>query len=84
MSERDRAEPADPVAVILYRLTQIERRMDHLMTTEVYVARDEATRRRLEALEAAQDEQERTLRQAVAGVITTVLGAAIVAGIAVF
>lgn len=81
MSERD---PTDPMAVILYRLTQIERRMDHLMTAEVYVARDEAIRRRLESLEAAQDEQQRTVRQIIAGTITTSLGAAVVAGIAVF
>lgn len=73
----------DPMAVILYRLAAIERRMDSLMTVELYMARDEALRRRMEALEAAQDEANRTLRQVIVGVVTTVAGAAVAAGVVV-
>lgn len=74
----------DPLDLILHRLDSIERRMDHLMTEEVYVAQDEAIRRRLESLEASKDEARRAVRQIIAGTIATVLGAAVVAGIAVF
>lgn len=81
MSEQD---PMDPMAPILCRLTEIERRMEHLMMEEVYVAQDEVIRRRLESLEASKDENRRAVRQIIAGTITTVLGAAVVAGIAVF
>lgn len=81
MSEQD---PTDPMAPILFRLTEIERRMEHLMMEEVYVAQDEVIRRRLESLEASKDETRRAVRQIIAGTITTVLGAAVVAGIAVF
>lgn len=75
--------PPDPLAVILYRLAAIERRMDSLMTVELYTARDEALRRRMEALEAAQDESNRALRQVIIGVVTTVAGAAVAAGVVV-
>lgn len=70
----------DALAVILYRLEHIERRMDRLLTAELYTANHESVSRRVDALEAAQDEQERSLRQVVAGVITAVAGAAVIAG----
>lgn len=73
----------DPLDVILYRLEQIERRMDRLLTSEVYTARDESTTRRLEALEAQQDDADRAIRQLLAGLVTTVLGAAVVAGLTI-
>lgn len=75
--------PRDPTAVILYRLEQIERRIDRLLTLEVYTARDESTTRRLEALEAQQDDADRSIRQLLAGLVTTVLGAAVVAGLTI-
>lgn len=81
--DTDRTTPADPLAVILYRLNAIERRMDTLMTADLYTARDEAMHRRVEALEVAQDEAERALRQLVVGVVTTIAGAAITAGIVI-
>lgn len=76
-------DPRDPTGVILYRLEQIERRIDRLLTLEVYAARDESTTRRLEALEAQQDDADRSIRQLLAGLVSTVLAAAVVAGLTI-
>lgn len=77
---RARAE-GDPLAVILYRLGQIERRMDRMMTAELYVARHEALQARVSELEREQDENARSLRQVVVGVVLAVLTAAVTAGL---
>lgn len=71
----------DPLAVILYRLGQIERRMDRMMTSELYVARHEALQARVSELEREQDENARSIRQVVVGVILAVLTAAVTAGL---
>lgn len=73
----------DPLAVILYRLGQIERRMDRMMTSELYVARHEALQARVTELEHEQDENARSIRQVVVGVILAVLTAAVTAGLAI-
>lgn len=79
---RARAE-GDPLAVILYRLGQIERRMDRMMTSELYVARHEALQARVSELEREQDENARSIRQVVVGVVLAVLTAAVTAGLAI-
>ena len=71
----------DPLAVILYRLGQIERRMDRMMTSELYVARHEALQARVAELEREQDENARSIRQVVVGVILAVLTAGVTAGL---
>lgn len=79
---RVRAE-GDPLAVILYRLQQIERRMDQLMSAELYVARHEALQARVAELEREQDESARAMRQVIVGVVLAVLTAAITAGMTI-
>ena len=73
----------DPLAVILYRLGQIERRMDRMMSAELYVARHEALQARVAELEREQDENARSIRQVVVGVVLAVLTAAVTAGLAI-
>ena len=89
MSEDDqqqlRGDPhGDPLAVVLYRLEQIERRMDRLLTAELYVARHEALQARVVELEKQQDEAERSLRQIAVGLILAVGTGIVTAGLAVF
>lgn len=71
----------EPLAIVLYRLEQIERRMDRLLTAELYEARHEAIKSRVRDLEVKQDESERSMRQLIVGSITAVAGAALVGGI---
>lgn len=77
---RARAE-GDPLAVILYRLGQIEKHMDQMLTAELYVARHEALQARVSELEREQDENARSIRQVVVGVVLAVLTAAVTAGL---
>lgn len=89
MTPEDRAEQArlrgdphgDPLAVVLYRLGQIEQRMDKLLTAELYTARHEALQARVAELERQQDESARTIRQVVVGLILAVGTALITAGL---
>lgn len=77
-----RADPhGDPLAVVLYRLKQIELRMDRLLTSELYQARHEALQARVAELEREQDETARAVRQVVVGTVLAVLTAAVTAGI---
>lgn len=77
-SERLRGDPkGEPLAVVLYRLAQIERRMDRLLSAELYKARHEAMQARVEQLEREQDESNRSIRQIAVGLIVAV-GTAIV------
>lgn len=88
----DRAEQArlrgdphgEPLAVILYRLQQIERRMDGLMTAELYVARHEALQARVRELEHQQDGANRSIRQVGVGLVVAVGTAVVTAGVTVF
>lgn len=86
--EQDRAaqlrgDPnGDPLAVVLYRLQQIENRMDRLLTAELYTARHEALQARVAELERQQDESARSLRQVAVGLIVAVGTALVTAGIA--
>lgn len=83
--QRLRGDPnGDPLAVVLYRLEQIERRMDRLLTAELYVARHEALQARVLELEKKQDESERSLRQIAVGLILAVGTGIVTAGLAVF
>ena len=83
-AEADRARNSgDPLAVVLYRLQQIEKRMDQLLTVDLYLARHEALQSRVRELEREQEEAARTLRQAVVGVIVAVATAAITAGLTI-
>ena len=77
-----RADPhGDPLAVVLYRLQQIEARMDSLLTAELYMARHEALQARVAELEREQDEAARSIRQVAVGLVVAVLTAAVTAGI---
>lgn len=79
---RLRGDPhGDPLAVVLYRLAQIEQRMDKMLTAELYTARHEALQARVAELERQQDEAERTIRQVIVGLILSVGTAVITAGI---
>lgn len=79
---RLRGDPhGDPLAVVLYRLAQIEARMDRLLTVELYVARHEAIQARVAELERQQDESNRTIRQVVVGLILAVGTALVTAGL---
>ena len=79
---RLRGDPnGDPLAVVLYRLQQIEARMDKMLTAELYVARHEALQARVAELERQQDESGRTIRQVVVGLILAVGTALVTAGI---
>lgn len=79
---RVRAE-GDPLAVILYRLQQIERHMDQMVSADLYQARHEALQARVKELEHEQEENARSLRQVVVGVVLAVLTAAVTAGLAI-
>lgn len=79
---RLRGDPhGDPLDVVLYRLQQIERRMDKLLTAELYTARHEALQARVAELERQQDESDRTIRQVVVGLILAVGTALVTAGL---
>lgn len=90
MTDRDPSLPrrlhgdpnGDPLAVVLYRLQQIENRMDRLLTAELYTARHEALQARVAELEREQEESQRTLRQVAVAVAGAVLTAAVTAGLA--
>ena len=71
----------DPLAVVLYRLQQIERRMDKLLTAELYTARHEALQARVSELEREQEESARSIRQIIVAVAGAVLTAAVTAGL---
>lgn len=82
--ERLRGDPhGDPLAVVLYRLGQIEQRMDRMLTAELYTARHEALQARVAELERQQDESERSLRQVAVGLILAVGTAVVTAGITI-
>lgn len=89
MTPEDRAEQArlrgdphgDPLAVVLYRLGQIEQRMDKLLTAELYTARHEALQARVAELERQQDESARSIRQVVVGLVLAVGTALVTAGL---
>lgn len=79
---RLRGDPhGEPLEVVLYRLGQIERRMDRLLTAELYAARHEALQARVTELERQQDEDQRTIRQVVVGLVLAVGTALITAGL---
>lgn len=83
LSRRLHGDPdGDPLAVVLYRLQQIEHRMDQLLTAELYTARHEALQARVAELEREQEESARTLRQVAVAVAGAVLTAAVTAGLA--
>lgn len=73
----------DPLAVVLYRLQQIEARMDKLLTAELYVARHEALEGRVKDLEREQEESARMLRQVASGLVLAIGTALVTAGITV-
>lgn len=73
----------DPLAVVLYRLQQIEKRMDRLLTAELYMARHEALQARVLELERQQEEDARTIRQVVVGLVLAVGTGIVTAGITV-
>lgn len=89
--EQDRTETArlrgdphgDPLAVVLYRLGQIEARMDRLLTAELYTARHEALQARVLELEREQDEATRSIRQVAVGLVVAVGTAVATAGITI-
>ena len=79
-----RADPnGEPLAVVLYRLEQIERRMDRLLTAELYTARHEALQARVGELERKQDEAERSLRQVAVGLVLAVGTGLVTAGMTI-
>lgn len=81
---RLRGDPhGDPLAVVLYRLEQIERRMDRLLTAELYTARHEALTARVQELEREQEESARSLRQVAVGLVLAVGTALATAGITI-
>ena len=90
MTDRDPTLPrrldgdphGDPLAVVLYRLQQIENRMDRLLTAELYTARHEALQARVAELEREQEESARSIRQVIVAVAGAVLTAAVTAGLA--
>lgn len=82
-TERLRGDPnGDPLAVVLYRLAQIEQRMDKMLTAELYMARHEALQARVSDLERQQDENQRSIRQVVVGLVLAVGTALVTAGLA--
>ena len=82
--KRLRGDPhGDPLAVVLYRLSQIERRMDHLLTAELYTARHEALQRRVEDVERQQNEAARSIRQVAVGLAVAVGTALVTAGLTI-
>lgn len=81
---RLRGDPhGDPLAVVLYRLGQIEQRMDRMLSAELYTARHEALQARVAELERQQDESQRSIRQVVVGLILAVGTAVVTAGITI-
>lgn len=81
-SRRLHGDPnGDPLAVVLYRLQQIEKRMDRLLTVELYTARHEALQARVAELEREQEESARSIRQVAVAVVAAVLTAAVTAGL---
>ena len=81
-SRRLHGDPnGDPLAVVLYRLQQIENRMDRLLTAELYTARHEALQARVSELEREQEESARSIRQIIVAVAGAVLTAAVTAGL---
>lgn len=81
---RLRGDPhGDPLAVVLYRLEQIERRMDRLLTAELYVARHEALQARVAEVERQQDEAARSIRQVAVGLAVAVGTALVTAGLTI-
>ena len=82
--ERFRGDPhGDPLAVVLYRLQQIEARMDRLLTVELYLARHEALEQRVKEVEREQEESARMLRQVAVGLVLAVGTALVTAGMTV-
>lgn len=82
LSRRLNGDPnGDPLAVVLYRLQQIEKRMDRLLTAELYTARHEALQARVSELEREQEESARSIRQVAVAVVGAVLTAAVTAGL---
>lgn len=73
----------DPLAVVLYRLQQIEARMDRLLTVELYLARHEALEARVKEVEREQDESARMLRQVAVGLVLAIGTALVTAGMTV-
>ena len=73
----------EPLAVVLYRLEQIERRMDRLLTAELYAARHEALQARVRELERKQDESDRSLRQVAIGLVLAVGTGLVTAGMTI-
>lgn len=81
-SDRFRGDPkGDPLAIVLYRLQQIEQRMDKMLTAELYTARHEALQSRVAELERQQDESARSIRQVVVGLVLAVGTALVTAGL---
>lgn len=81
---RLRGDPhGDPLAVVLYRLGQIEQRMDRLLTSELYTARHEALQARVAEVEREQDEAARSIRQVAVGLVVSIGSALITAGIVI-
>lgn len=83
-ARRLRGDPhGDPLAVVLYRLGQIEQRMDRLLSAELYTARHEALQARVADLEREQDESARAIRQVVVGLVLSVGTAIVTAGLTI-
>lgn len=79
-----RGDPhGEPLAIVLYRLQQIEARMDRLLTVELYVARHEALESRVKEVEREQDEAARSLRQLAVGLVLAIGTAVVTAGMTV-
>lgn len=81
---RLRGDPrGEPLSVVLYRLGQIEHRMDRLLTRELYTARQEAIQARVAELERQQEESGRSLRQVAVGLILAIGTALVTTGVTV-
>lgn len=70
----------DPLAVIAYRLTIIERQLGQVVNAELYAAKHQALTDRVKELESELEEQHRTTRQVIIGLViaigTTAINAA--------
>lgn len=81
-SRRLHGDPnGEPLAVVLFRLQQIEKRMDRLLTSELFMARHEALQARVDELEREQEESARSIRQVAVAVVAAVLTAGVTAGL---
>lgn len=80
-TEPERRRRGDPLALILHRLDTIERRMDRLMTAELFAARHEAVEQRVRDLEADQHDNQRAIRQIVIALVTAILTGAVAGGL---